>query len=261
MPIDNLKDMFFAECEELLEQLSEGLEAMEAGEADAETVNAVFRAVHSIKGTAGAFGFAHLVGFTHHFETVLDLIRSEQLTAELDTMRLMLRSSDVLSDLVEYARSRPDEQPAYMEATKAALVAICDEAGAATAEPPSIAKQSATDAAEAAVFEPVAFEPSALDTLAGLELPQGRARYEVTFTPEDKFFSSGHDFERLLSELGKLGDFTCLADTSKFPHLENFDPAMCYLTWVFEIETEATAAEVLARTEERSVWKEFRYKW
>ncbi|MEL6533006.1 MAG: Hpt domain-containing protein, partial [Pseudomonadota bacterium] len=114
MPIDNLKDMFFAECEELLEQLSEGLEAMEAGEADAETVNAVFRAVHSIKGTAGAFGFAHLVGFTHHFETVLDLIRSEQLTAELDTMRLMLRSSDVLSDLVEYARSRPDEQPANM---------------------------------------------------------------------------------------------------------------------------------------------------
>ena len=48
---------------------------MEQGSGDAETVNVVFRAVHSIKGGAGAFGFAALQAFTHHFETVLDLVR------------------------------------------------------------------------------------------------------------------------------------------------------------------------------------------
>ena len=51
---------------------------MEEGEADAETVNAVFRAVHSIKGGAGAFKLERLVRFAHAFETTLDLIRSEQ---------------------------------------------------------------------------------------------------------------------------------------------------------------------------------------
>jgi chemotaxis protein histidine kinase CheA len=76
--VDTLRPAFFEECEDLLARLSEGLghipEAAERNEA--ETLHDVFRAVHSIKGGAGAFGLTSLVGFAHAFETVLDLMRA-----------------------------------------------------------------------------------------------------------------------------------------------------------------------------------------
>jgi len=77
--LEAIKVTFFQECEELLADLEGGLLAMQEGAGDLETVNAVFRAVHSIKGGAGAFGFERLQHFTHHYETVLDMLRSGQL--------------------------------------------------------------------------------------------------------------------------------------------------------------------------------------
>ena len=72
-----IRETFFQECEEQLGELEVGLLAMDEGDTNPETVNAVFRAVHSIKGGAGAFKLDRLVRFAHTFETTLDLIRSE----------------------------------------------------------------------------------------------------------------------------------------------------------------------------------------
>ena len=60
---------FFQECEEQLAALEAGLMTMEEGDTSSETVNAVFRAVHSVKGGAGAFQLTALVNFAHVFET------------------------------------------------------------------------------------------------------------------------------------------------------------------------------------------------
>jgi two-component system chemotaxis sensor kinase CheA len=62
---------FFQECEEQLAALENGLLAMQEGQTDSETVNAVFRAVHSIKGGAGAFKLDALVSFAHVFAFVI----------------------------------------------------------------------------------------------------------------------------------------------------------------------------------------------
>ena len=75
-PLEAIKVTFFQECEEQLSELEAGLLAMEQGETDSETVNAVFRAVHSIKGGAGAFSLEPLVRFAHVFETTLDDVRA-----------------------------------------------------------------------------------------------------------------------------------------------------------------------------------------
>ncbi|MBU6448225.1 MAG: Hpt domain-containing protein, partial [Rhodospirillales bacterium] len=75
-PLAAIRATFFQECEEQLAELESGLIAMESGIADIETVNAVFRAVHSMKGGAGIFGLDSLVRFSHIFETALDKVRS-----------------------------------------------------------------------------------------------------------------------------------------------------------------------------------------
>jgi len=79
---NSIRDIFFQECEDLSDALTDGLNEMADGTGDDETVNAVFRAVHSIKGSGGAFGLEDLVGFAHKFETVLDCVRSHTLTAD-----------------------------------------------------------------------------------------------------------------------------------------------------------------------------------
>ena len=80
-PMDAIKQTYFQECEELLGDLERGLLSLQDGDGDNETINAVFRAVHSAKGGAGAFGFEALVAFSHVVETALDEMRSGRLDA------------------------------------------------------------------------------------------------------------------------------------------------------------------------------------
>ncbi len=104
-PMAAIRETFFQECDEQLGELKTGLIAIENGDTDPETINAVFRAVHSIKGGAGAFRLDALVRFSHIFETVLDRIRNGQLAPTPAVLKTMLRSADVLADLVHAARN------------------------------------------------------------------------------------------------------------------------------------------------------------
>jgi Chemotaxis protein histidine kinase and related kinases len=56
--LDDFKATYFDECSELLTELEEQFAAIEDGERGSDRLNAVFRAIHSIKGGAGAFGFS-----------------------------------------------------------------------------------------------------------------------------------------------------------------------------------------------------------
>ena len=108
MAVDELtefKRTFFQECDELLGDLEGHLTALKDGQAEDEVLNAAFRAIHSIKGGAGAFGFSELVTFAHVFENVLDLLRSHKLELDDAKAALLIRAADVLADLVAAART------------------------------------------------------------------------------------------------------------------------------------------------------------
>lgn len=76
MMADDAKLTFVQESEELLEQMEDALLAMEASPEDEEQINRVFRAMHTIKGAAGIFGFDFIVAFSHPVETEMDKVRS-----------------------------------------------------------------------------------------------------------------------------------------------------------------------------------------
>ena len=113
-PLAELKQTFIQECEELLGALEQKLQALDEGSTDSEDVNASFRAIHSIKGGAGAFGCTELVGFAHVFEASLDHLRSGRVAVEDAPFTLFLRCADAVADLVSAARNdepgteRPD---------------------------------------------------------------------------------------------------------------------------------------------------------
>ena len=98
MPIDLNRFIatFFDEAQEHLETLEERAMGLAAGHQDAETLNAIFRAAHSIKGGAGTFGFAQLTDAMHELETLFDGLRKGKGHADQATVRLVLDACDVL---------------------------------------------------------------------------------------------------------------------------------------------------------------------
>ncbi|TCM85055.1 chemotaxis protein CheA [Rhodovulum steppense] len=226
MSRDDLKATFFAECEDLLEQLSEGSQEMIAGTADDDTVNAIFRAVHSIKGAAGAFGLENLVTFAHCFETVLDRVRSGDLVPDTDALHTILRSGDMLADLVELAQSDSTEIP---EAMPAILDKLNELSGA---------EHTAAAGADAAADMDMdggffGFQPLILDPIDEDEPSEtmAEAGFRIRLTASSDLFRNGHDPVLLFSELAALGQIETQCDLSALPVDEAFDPERCYLNW------------------------------
>lgn len=217
MSMDSLRETFFAECEDLIESLTENLELVASHEWDTETINAIFRAVHSIKGAAGAFGFNDLVDFAHHYETTLDLIRSDKLDISSDVLRVIIRSADNLAELVDGSRVEGTPVP---EATHTLIDELIQLSGGSPEE----------DAAEEEfVFTPVA----AMSIDIGSDPIE---RFEITLTPRSSLYMSGHDPLRLLSGLERLGTLGVTCVTEDIPDLDNFNFDESYLSWRLTLE-------------------------
>ncbi|MTV42022.1 Hpt domain-containing protein, partial [Duganella radicis] len=111
---------FIAEAGELLEQMEAGLLHIEQDGADADAIHALFRAVHTLKGSAGLFGLHHIVAVTHVAESVLDEVREGRLAITPALATLLLSVGDYLTALVALAATG-DEPDAACAATGLAL--------------------------------------------------------------------------------------------------------------------------------------------
>jgi two-component system chemotaxis sensor kinase CheA len=209
----SILDMFFEECEDLIVALTEGLTEMRDGQTDQETVNAVFRSVHSIKGAAGAFSLDELVGFAHKFETVLDEVRSDRLTPTEDLLHVLQRAGDVLADLVEAAR---DNIPGNRTQIDPILTELQGFLGDDEPEPE----------------EEFVFEAMTLD----IAVPNTQAGYRITFKPNHEFYTCGHDPVLIIGALRDLGATTTNVDASALPiDFAEFEWDAGYLVWTVEI--------------------------
>ena len=235
-PMAAIRITFFQECEEQLAELETGLLALDNGEGDAETVNAVFRAVHSVKGGAGAFGLDELVRFAHVFESTLDEVRAGKLDASSMVLQVLLRSADVLADLVRAARDGGEVDPVRSGALAAELEGLIGGDAAASAG------DGDTTGLDEFTFEPLAaafdFEPLAIEAPAG---PRG---FTVVFKPHAGLYAHANEAMLLLRELGRLGEMTVELDVSALPALEEMEAEAAYLSWTATLHTEASETDV-----------------
>ena len=219
---EDFRDSFFEECEELLEAMRDGLELLANGSSDEEVMHAIFRAVHSIKGGAGAFGLHELVGFAHHFETALDRVRSGQRDTDESLIDLFHQCGDNLSDLVAAARVEGDVP---CDATSGLCERLCDEVGI---------KEEGEDS------DPD-FEPVALDLDFG---PVRSVGYQIAFETDPDLFASGNDPVILFRGLKRLGELEVDVDAGNVPSLESLDVNDCLLVWALRLCTDACEAAV-----------------
>jgi two-component system, chemotaxis family, sensor kinase CheA len=254
MNAEEIQAIFFAECEESLLAAEAGLAACQAGTQDADTVNAVFRAVHSVKGGAGAFGYIELQAFTHIFETLLSDVREETIALTTPLLELLLRALDTLSDHVTFARGTgeaPDD------------VALLAELTAAQAANGGILAASAPPAAEHDIAREVVDEAgndddfdldAMLDDIAGAmgaddapadDTPAGGAAWHIKVRPHAGAMRNGGEPLLLLRELSELGALCIGCECGDVPPLDTLDIGTGYLGWTYALPS--TVSEIAAR--------------
>jgi two-component system chemotaxis sensor kinase CheA len=246
--LEAIKVTFFQECEELLADLEGGLLAMQDGNDDGDTVNAVFRAVHSIKGGAGAFGLEPLVRFAHVFETLLDALRSNEIPGTADLTALLLRASDVLADHVSAARGLGVVDMDASAAMAAELKAVTDPNAAPAAAAPAAEAPRYVDAAPIVIgaddalddddlgfdFQPMTIT---LDAQAA-DASVNENVWTVSIRPKSDLYRKANETGLLLRELARLGPIQAILDDSALPTLEFLDAEAAYVTWSVRVETD-----------------------
>lgn len=137
---------FFEESLEGLSIMEGGLLALESGQASEETLHAIFRAAHSIKGGAGSFGFARISEATHHLETLLDELRAGHRSADADVLKVLYQSVDGVRAMITAAQAEQPCPEAQVQAFEAALKMVLGKAPVAdvSAEPAAVAAPHAT---------------------------------------------------------------------------------------------------------------------
>lgn len=205
---------FFEESFEGLQAMEAALLALNPQSADNETVNTIFRAAHSIKGGAGTFGFTQIATFTHDLETLLDQVRSGQRAASTALIDVVLRSVDVLREMLECARDGYSAEVSAAADLRSEIQALLEQ----------------DEAAPAADLAP-------LDAAPG-------GHWLIGFAPHRDIMLTGNDPLRILRELARLGEATITLDAHELPSFLDLDPEQCYLRWSIDLHAEVSENDI-----------------
>lgn len=247
--LSEFKATFFLECKELLEDMESGLMAMDAGEPATDHIDAIFRAVHSVKGGAGAFGFEELVEFAHIFETVLDRIRQGVVPADEPVVELLLRSGDILADFMGKAEAEEPVPDGFGAEARAELHALESGASGQGGDEGDAAPEEFDDLEFTPIatsdeddegmedFDGIAFNPITAQEM-GHEIPNG-TEFKIEFAPRPELYRRSNEPLLLFRDLKRLGNVTVRADLSKIPSLDQMFADGGYLSWTIRLETDA----------------------
>lgn len=215
--LSQFHQVFFEECFEGLEVMETGLLELDPASIDEETVNAIFRAAHSIKGGSATFSFTSVSEFTHVLETLLDQVRDGSRSISQDEIDLFLQSVDCLRGMITSLQAEEEVDDAESKVLLARFEAILSSEGSA-------------QVSEAAVAEPA---------------PSTASGWRITFHPEPHILTTGNEPLRMFGLVKDLGDVSITTDTSKLPDFGVMQVESCYLTWTIELtNTEAGREQI-----------------
>ena len=176
--------VFFEEAQEHLASMESLLLELDVANPDSEQLNAIFRAAHSIKGSAGTFGFTDLAEVTHVLENLLDRIRKGELALRPEMIDAFLDAGDVLKDLLGAHRGTGEADPAV-------VAAMCKRLSELTSDAAAAAPATASHAAA----------PAAASTPASAPAAGGGS--DIHFILDMNPVDAATAVENLLSELGQ----------------------------------------------------------
>ena len=215
--LDQAQQTFIVEARELLQAMEQSLLQLESEPGDQDAIGAIFRAAHTIKGSAGLFGLEPVVSFTHIVEDVLDRLRDGSVAVDATLIAMLLKCGDHMLELIDVVAHRGETlQPEALEREAALRDAL------STYQAPGTPAQR-------------------VETAAACTGTPSEVLWHISLRFGVDVFRNGMDplsFLRYLETLGQMMQVTILTDS--IPALESWDPESCYLG--FEIDLRSTAS-------------------
>ncbi|MBB4349192.1 MULTISPECIES: chemotaxis protein CheA [Rhizobiaceae] len=195
--------VFRTEAAELLEQIEAGLLDLNVNLGDKDQVDAVFRGLHTLKGSGAMFGFEALAAFTHHCETAFDRVRKGEVPATHALVTAVLEAKDHMRALVE---TPAGDHEAVSEVLLANLRHAVDGSG----------------------------DPAA----ASVSAAPAKTLFKIRFSLPQNAMANGTNPLPLLDELRDLGTCRIVADRSGIPALDELVPTDLHVSWDVELLTD-----------------------
>ncbi|WP_308418217.1 chemotaxis protein CheA [Andreprevotia lacus] len=225
------RDALVQEARELLVAMENALLEIETDGASSEAINAIFRAAHTIKGSAGLFAFDLIVSFTHIVESVLDRVRNGKVQIDDAMLSLLLNCGDYIGALVDAIQNRTEN-----EEPDAARRVVLEKQLGAYLEPPAEAPAAAALTATAKEEGPQQIEGSG-------GVSSDNWHLSLRFSPD--VLRNGLDplsFLHYLSSMGRIVYLHTLTDN--LPPLSQLDAEASYLGFEIDFDSDADRAKI-----------------
>ncbi|MGE0086886.1 MAG: chemotaxis protein CheA [Desulfococcaceae bacterium] len=203
---DNPIEIYRQEAEELLADMEITVLDLEQNPEDRESINRLFRSVHTIKGSGAMFGFDEVAGFTHHVETVLDHIRNGDIPVSSRFISLILASRDHIRTMLDTGEGSQSVDRDVSEKLIAELKRLLP---AGEVEEKTVSKEKFPEKTE----------------------EKEEKTWHIRFKPHPGIVTTGTEPSLLLDELRNLGECTVTAHTDAIPALDKLIPEHCYFYW------------------------------
>ncbi len=246
--LDRFKDSFREEAYELLNNLEQSLLELEDNPGNSEEISAVFRAMHTVKGSAAMFGFQHISDFAHHIENMLEYVRDgripvSQTVIDLtllsrDHIRLLLEAGDeVPAEIVQESQGLIEKFKVHVDSELNKDVPAGDPVPSeAPGDLRSIGGSGSSDSAGTAQRS---------DGSQDYPAEAGHyVTYRIRFKPPENVYLTGTNPLLLLEELREMGEYTCVPAVDRVPPLSKLDPESCLVHWDIILSTQQSQQAV-----------------
>lgn len=227
MNYPEVNEVFFSECEELLQEIESVLLHLLEGIEDKETINKLFRHIHTIKGSAGIFGFEHIEAFAHGLENLLQQVREEKLHFTPQLAEYLLKCRDHLAQLVECAAANSIPDQDLLEQGEALTAGIREFMPAGNGQ----------------IDSPPTKRSAAIAPIPETDREEDTWHLSLRFKPDT--FRNGFDplsFIRYLNEIGRIVELRVI--DRDLPPLTELDPENCHLGFEIRLRTPADEGEI-----------------
>jgi two-component system chemotaxis sensor kinase CheA len=218
--MNQFKETFKEEAYELLGSLEDLLMDLEDDPKNPDAISAVFRAIHTIKGSASMFDFNGIASFSHVVETVLDGVREGEVNVTKKLIDLTLLSRDHILSMLN---AEDDSTPEF-EAVSQDIVLKMKKLTVDTIDAETVKIQEKNTADD--------------------ETKKTVSIYRIQFAPDENIFLSGTNLLSLLNELRQMGEFACICYNDDIPEFDFFNPELCYVKWDIYLTTKHSINDV-----------------
>ncbi len=199
---------FIEEVKELLLQLEDDLINLEKNPENVETVNNIFRVMHTLKGSAGMVGFKNIQDLTHEFEGIYHMIREGQKTAGTEIIDLTLKGKDLILSMLAGTEEESDASDIIKK-----IRTLMDVDG----------KQKSSGSSHLKISTHL---------------------YVILFSPDKGIFERGLDPDKIIEEIKAVGETHIILHEKKKSWEKQKAEKTCYTVWEIYLRTGLSLAEI-----------------